>query len=103
MFVRTPRGRVQVSATTVAIRDGRILHLLTRAAPGRDRALGLTRRQHEVLDLMAQGLQAKAIAERLGVTRTTVRTHIRAILREFGAHSQLEALAKARAQGAFDA
>ena len=103
MFVRTAQGPVRVSAATVALGDGRILHLLTSTAPGRDRrTLELTRRQHDVLDLMAQGLQAKAIAERLGVTSTTVRTHIRAILRELGAHSQLEALAKARTQGAFD-
>jgi DNA-binding NarL/FixJ family response regulator len=59
----------------------------------------LTPRQQETLELMADGLQAKAIATRMRVTETTVRTHIRRILRELSGHSQLEALAKARDSG----
>jgi DNA-binding NarL/FixJ family response regulator len=63
----------------------------------------LTARQREVLGLMTDGLSAKAIAARLDVAETTVRTYIRSILRELGAHSQLEALAKARRAGLLDA
>jgi DNA-binding NarL/FixJ family response regulator len=48
---------------------------------------------------MADGLTAKAISARLSVAETTVRTYIRAILRELGAHSQLEAVAQARRKG----
>ena len=61
--------------------------------------MALTPRQRETLELMSTGLQAKAIAARLQVTETTIRTYIRAILRELDAHSQLEALAKARDRG----
>lgn len=56
----------------------------------------LTARQHEVLELIAEGAPAKAIATRLGVAEVTVRSHIRAILLQLGCHSQLEALAEAR-------
>jgi DNA-binding CsgD family transcriptional regulator len=56
----------------------------------------LTARQHEVLELIAEGAPAKVIATRLGVAEVTVRNHIRAILLQLGCHSQLEALAEAR-------
>jgi DNA-binding CsgD family transcriptional regulator len=56
----------------------------------------LTARQHEVLELIAEGAPAKVIATRLGVAEVTIRNHIRAILLQLGCHSQLEALAEAR-------
>lgn len=96
LVIRTDRGRARVAMSTVALGDGRLLHVLTTGTPRRNAAVALTPRQRETLELMAAGLQAKAIAARLMVTETTVRTYIRAILRELGAHSQLEALAKAR-------
>jgi DNA-binding NarL/FixJ family response regulator len=55
----------------------------------------LTARQHEVLELIAEGAPAKVTATRLGVAEVTVRNHIRAILLQLG-HSQLEAFAEAR-------
>ena len=51
---------------------------------------------HLVIELLAGGLAAKAIATRLGVAETTIRSHIHAILVELVTHSQLEAIAKAR-------
>jgi DNA-binding NarL/FixJ family response regulator len=57
----------------------------------------LTRRQREILYLLVEGVRVKQIAARLTLSETTVRNHIRAILRELGAHSQLEAVARARA------
>jgi DNA-binding NarL/FixJ family response regulator len=56
----------------------------------------LTARQHEVLELIADGAPAKTIAGRLGIAEVTVRNHIRAILLQLGCHSQLEALAEAK-------
>lgn len=96
LSIRTGRGRTRVAMSTVALGDGRLLHVLTAGAPRRSPTVALTPRQQETLELMADGLQAKAIATRMRVTETTVRTHIRGILRSLGAHSQLEALAKAR-------
>jgi DNA-binding CsgD family transcriptional regulator len=60
---------------------------------------GLTRRQLEVLQLLDSGMRAHQIKAELNLSEPTVRTHIRAILRAFGACSQLEALHKARTMG----
>jgi DNA-binding CsgD family transcriptional regulator len=56
----------------------------------------LTAWQQEVLRLLAGGIPAQVIATQLGVTEATVRNHVRAILPALAAHSQLEAIAKAR-------
>ncbi len=55
----------------------------------------LTPRQTEVLGLLSQGLSTREMAYRLVVTEETVRHHIRAILRAFGAHSRVEAVVRA--------
>jgi DNA-binding CsgD family transcriptional regulator len=55
----------------------------------------LTARQFEVLVLLADGLGTADIAERLGVADETARNHIRALLRQLGVHSRLEAVVRA--------
>jgi DNA-binding CsgD family transcriptional regulator len=60
---------------------------------------GLTPRQRQVLELVAEGIPAKVIAARLGLAPPTVRNHIRALLQHLDAHSQLEAVATARRRG----
>ncbi len=59
----------------------------------------LSARQHEVLTALATGMRCRGIATRLQISETTVRHHIRGILRALGVHSQLAAVAEARAQG----
>ena len=59
-------------------------------------AVRLSPRQREVLLLLSDGVRAKQIAARLGLSEPTVRNHIRTILRKLGCHSQLEAVAEAR-------
>jgi DNA-binding NarL/FixJ family response regulator len=59
----------------------------------------LTARELEILRLMADGLDTKALAERLVVSSTTVRTHVQSILAKLGAHSRLEAVARASELG----
>jgi Bacterial regulatory proteins, luxR family len=41
--------------------------------------------------LLVEGLSTAAMVERLGVSRTTVRTHLQAVLIKLGVHSRLEA------------
>jgi DNA-binding NarL/FixJ family response regulator len=60
---------------------------------------GLTAREHEVLELMAAGLDPRAIARRLGISVHTCRGHVKALLAKLGVHSQLEAVAAARQRG----
>lgn len=55
----------------------------------------LTARELEILELMAQGLDTRALADRLVVSPTTVRTHVQSVLAKLEAHSRLEAVARA--------
>lgn len=59
----------------------------------------LTTRQLEVLRLLSEGKSAKTIGRELDLAEATVRGHIRALLQAFRAHSQVEALARARETG----
>lgn len=52
----------------------------------------LTRRELEVLQLLAEGLDSQGVASRLHVTIRTERNHIANILAKLGVHSQLQAL-----------
>jgi len=56
----------------------------------------LTAREKEVLRLMAEGMASREIASKLGISYTTVRTHIRSLGSKLGVHSKLEAIVKAR-------
>ena len=55
----------------------------------------LTRRQLEVLLLLAEGKRSGEIADELGISVHTVRTHIQGILRTLGAANRLEAVSRA--------
>jgi DNA-binding NarL/FixJ family response regulator len=57
----------------------------------------LTRREREVLELLADGLAQGAVAEVLSISSETVRTHIQNSLSKLEVHSRLEAAAIARA------
>jgi DNA-binding NarL/FixJ family response regulator len=63
----------------------------------------LTPREKEVLALMAEGLDNRAIAADLGIGFTTVRGHVQNILDKLDAHSKLEALACAARYALLDA
>ena len=56
---------------------------------------GLTRREIEILHIIASGLNTKDTAERLHVSPATIRNHVQNILGKLGAHSRLEAVAYA--------
>ena len=59
---------------------------------------GLTRRELEVLRMIATGMSSKATAEKLHVSPATVRNHVQNLLGKLGAHSRLEAVAIATRQ-----
>ena len=69
--------------------------LLQRALPGLrgDGAVGgITKRELEVLSLLAEGLSNAAIGERLHISPNTVRNHVQNLLAKLGASSRLEAV-----------
>jgi DNA-binding NarL/FixJ family response regulator len=55
----------------------------------------LTPREHEVLDLLAQGLANKTIADRLAISEHTAKFHVNAILGKLGVESRTEAVVRA--------
>jgi PAS domain S-box-containing protein len=63
------------------------------AGEASDPAAALSRRELEVLRLMTQGLNTAAAAERLHLSRATVRNHVQNIFAKLGVHSRLEAVA----------
>jgi len=52
----------------------------------------LTPREREALDLLAQGLSNRRVAERLGISERTAKFHVNAILAKLGAESRTEAV-----------
>jgi DNA-binding NarL/FixJ family response regulator len=54
----------------------------------------LTRREHEVIALLMNGLETARVATALGVSEATARTHVRHILEKLEARSRAEAVAK---------
>jgi DNA-binding NarL/FixJ family response regulator len=59
----------------------------------------LTRREQEVLQMLAVGLEPRVIAAEIGISIHTCRGYIKSLLAKVGAHSQLEAVAIAVQHG----
>lgn len=55
----------------------------------------LTTRERDVLNLLAQGLPQKKIAETLFLSPETVKRHLRNIYKKLNAHNKIQALANA--------
>ena len=86
--------RIGSESTPVFLHLMRKVEAVQALAP--EQARRLTPRQHEVAELLAQGLRAREIASHLGLAEITARNHIREIRNRLGCHSQLEVVAKLR-------
>ncbi len=69
------------------------------AAQASDVLAQLTRREREVLELVAQGLSNKEIARALVITTNTVKRHLKSIFEKLGVHTRAAAAAKAISAG----
>ena len=65
--------------------------LLAGIAPGRDVGRLLSRREHEVMELLVKGASNGQIAAQLVIAEDTAKTHVKRILRKLGASSRVEA------------
>ncbi|MGW6527124.1 response regulator transcription factor [Streptomyces venezuelae] len=65
-------------------------------APGRG---ALTGRERDVLDLLATGMTNAQIAERLLLSRSTVKDHVSSVLAKLGASNRIQAAVLARSAG----
>jgi two-component system, NarL family, response regulator DevR len=79
-----------------------IATLLSRSTELDGKRDSLTPREREVLKLMAEGCSSREIAERLGISYATVRSHIRSFDGKLGVHSKIEAVATARDMNIID-
>jgi len=86
------RGRMLITPRTIAT-------LIAKRKAMDAQLERLTPREKEVLRLMAEGFPSRAIAAELGISYTTVRTHIRGLGSKLAVHSKLEAVVKARELG----
>jgi DNA-binding NarL/FixJ family response regulator len=95
-LVRAVRARRATTSTRIVGMVGDRIHVLARElrrAPAAPEVL--TRREAQVLRLLAQGLSNKDIASRLGVWTHTVKTHLHNLYAKLDAHSRREAVTRA--------
>ncbi len=86
----------QVGNGASLIPPSMISSLLSRNRETEVRRESLSGREREVLQLMSEGWSSREIAEKLGISYATVRTHIRSVDTKLGAHSKIEAVVTAR-------
>ena len=72
---------------------------ISSSIPVRSRARDLTRRQRDVLALLAQGLSNRKIAETLNIRETTVKVHVHAILEALGVANRTQAVVVGASKG----
>jgi len=106
VFRGVDAGRLGAAVVALAsgldVLDGGLGRRLLRGAlrPSADTAAeDLTPRELEVLQLLAQGLTNKRIAERLGISDHTAKFHVNAILAKLGAETRTEAIVQASRLG----
>lgn len=85
--------------TGAAVAQARRVHAATDPAPDPSALPPLSERQRLVLSSLARGCSNKAIARELGLSLSTVKTHLRALFVKLDASSRTQALAHARRRG----
>lgn len=109
-YIDKSRGLTVLVDAIRAVLGGRVVVELAAASVARSTehtqalrlAAHLTARERECLALLVDGAATAAMANRLGVSTTTVRSHVQAILTKLGVHSRLEAASFALRHGLFD-
>jgi DNA-binding NarL/FixJ family response regulator len=87
------RGETQVPPKMLGDLLGRLMRRRHEQDEVLQRIARLTRRERDVLSLLAGGARTEAIAETLVISPQTARTHVQNILGKLGVHSRLEAAA----------
>ena len=102
MLKRTPQAEL-LEAIREVVQGGSPMttHIARKVVQSLQKALGapnptegLSQREQEVLDCLAQGFFYKEIAERLGISYETVHTYIRRIYEKLQVRTRTEAVAK---------
>ncbi|NDU85294.1 MAG: two-component system response regulator NarL [Ferrovum sp.] len=91
MFGRTVISKTLTHYLAAALRDESLQNLRQPS--------DLTERESMILNCLAQGLSNKLIARELGIMESTVKVHIRNLLKKLNFHSRLEAAVWAVTEG----
>jgi DNA-binding CsgD family transcriptional regulator len=103
-----PNGTsVRASVSSVPLKDAGgamigsfgLVQLLGEVKPASESAPSLSPRERETLTLLAAGYSTVQMAEHMGISKETVRNHVKRVLKSLGARSRLEAVAKGRRAG----
>jgi DNA-binding NarL/FixJ family response regulator len=102
LLKRTPRGeliaaleQVQAGGSPMTSYIARkVVQSFYRAPAERAEAEGLSPREREVLELLARGYFYNEITESLGISMSTVNTHVRRVYEKLHVHSRAQAVAK---------
>lgn len=85
--------------TSMAARLMGELSAALRRADGQTTSESLTRRELQVLTLVADGLPNRAVANELHISENTVKNHMRSVHEKLGVHTRTEAVVKAARDG----
>ena len=78
----------------------KVVQFFNQAGPSREVTENLSPRETEILDLLVAGCFFKEIADQLGISGETVRTHVNHIYRKLHVRSRTEAVVKYLRKGA---
>jgi DNA-binding CsgD family transcriptional regulator len=105
-LVRSAEASVtDLSSAEIQLGAATSRHSARAPRPAHDERLDadLTRRELEVLGMLAEGETNARIAQRLVVSQDTVKTHVKHILRKLGVHNRSQAVSRYfRARGAIE-
>lgn len=73
--------------------------MVRRSEQGAEGVAALSKREREVLSLVAEGLNNRAIGARLFISENTVKNHVRNIHEKLGVHTRMEAVVRAVREG----
>jgi DNA-binding NarL/FixJ family response regulator len=107
-LVRTIRTVAQgVDVVPPALTGTLLSHIaqqvVARHLPGVEEAVRMTKRERQIMDLIAEGLSNKEIAQRLNIATYTVKSHVHNILEKLALHSRLQIAAYTHKAGALPA
>jgi DNA-binding NarL/FixJ family response regulator len=72
--------------------DPRAARLLLEAKHAPDPLAGISPRERVVLRLLLEGMPNKLIAQRLGISEKTVKSHLTSVFRRLGVHDRVQAI-----------
>jgi DNA-binding CsgD family transcriptional regulator len=106
-LARPDGTRVRLAVNSVPLKGGDgvvigsfgLVQVLGEVESSLTRAPSLSPRERETLMLLAAGCSTGQMAEKMSISKETVRNHVKGVLRSLGATSRVEAVAKAREVG----